>query len=162
MDPSPWKCPECRAWVPPHVSAHRCDEPGAGEAAKPVPSDPVPVTTAGGAAKLGYTCVGCRCFILLGQMHYCPGLLIGTGGTGVNTSYFVACPSCGVLTNDIAAHQCMGSLRIWSGPNPVKLSESKGIPFLSGGTLYDGTSYGVSYAPNESGGLTTEVHIFHA
>lgn len=77
MDPQPWKCPECRAWVPPHISAHRCDEPGAGESANPVPSDPVPVTTAGGA-------------------------------------------------------------------------------------LPNGTLYGVSYAPNESGGVTTEVHIFHA
>ena len=27
--PGPWKCPECRAWVAPHVTEHRCDPPAA-------------------------------------------------------------------------------------------------------------------------------------
>jgi len=26
---APWKCPECRAWVAPHVTEHRCDPPAA-------------------------------------------------------------------------------------------------------------------------------------
>lgn len=103
-----WRCPSCDLVLAPHVNAHRCDEPGTGEAAKPVPSDPVPVTTAGGALP-GYTCAGCCGYILFGQNHYCPGLMVGTGTTGVNTSYFVACPSCGVLTNDLSAHQCVST-----------------------------------------------------
>ena len=35
-DPAPWRCPECRTWIAPHVNEHRCDPPSGGVAARPV------------------------------------------------------------------------------------------------------------------------------
>ncbi len=28
--PAPWRCPDCRAWIAPHVTEHRCDPPEGG------------------------------------------------------------------------------------------------------------------------------------
>ena len=41
----PWKCPDCSAWIAPHVSEHRCDPPQAGVTA--VPSVPGPAGSTG-------------------------------------------------------------------------------------------------------------------
>jgi len=35
-EPAPWRCPECRAWIAPHVDQHRCDPPSGGVAVRPV------------------------------------------------------------------------------------------------------------------------------
>ena len=35
-DPAPWRCPECRTWIAPHVNEHRCDPPSGGVAVRPV------------------------------------------------------------------------------------------------------------------------------
>jgi hypothetical protein len=44
-EPAPWRCPECRAWIAPHVSEHRCDPPQAGVTA--IPFTPGPADSTG-------------------------------------------------------------------------------------------------------------------
>ncbi len=47
--PAPWRCPDCLAWLAPHVSEHRCEPPSAA-----VPAQPVTVPPSGGISVSAY------------------------------------------------------------------------------------------------------------
>ncbi len=46
--PAPWRCPDCLAWLAPHVTEHRCDPPeGVIKVTSIDPSGPLPLTFTG-------------------------------------------------------------------------------------------------------------------
>ena len=68
-DPAPWRCPECRTWIAPHVDEHRCDPPSGGVAVRPVVAPYSPST-------------GVAAWPTGSGISVTPGITYGAGGGG--------------------------------------------------------------------------------